>query len=160
MVYQVRHFNYIEDRMDSVGQWSMKREEQVRRAKTQTAANKHLNEKQQHSLLTLLKRYESLFDGTLGKWTSEQYDIELKSGAQPYHARPYPIPKAYEKTLHMEVECLVKIGVLKEVPVPLASGRFRDHLWFLPSYSWVLTVLCLALRFSRCRLRRLNLINA
>ena len=50
-----------------------------------------------------------MFDGTLGRWQNELYDIELKD------ARPYPIPQIHEKTLQMEVEHLCKIGVLKKV---------------------------------------------
>ena len=53
----------------------------------------HLNAEQQGSLLTLLHKYKTLFDGTLGKWTMDPVDIELKEDATPYHARPYPIPK-------------------------------------------------------------------
>jgi hypothetical protein len=75
----------------------------------------HLNNEQKRSLLSLLKRYKSLFDGTLGHWTGDDYEIELKPDAKPYHARAYPIPKIHEKTLRMEVERLCKIGVLKRV---------------------------------------------
>ena len=56
-----------------------------------------------------------MFDGTIGRWKNELYEIDLKAGAQPYHARPFPIPKIHEKTLRMEVERLVKIGVLKKI---------------------------------------------
>ena len=58
---------------------------------------------------------KDLFDGTLGQWKGAPYDIELKRGVDPYHARSYPIPKAYEQTLKDEVERLVKVGVLKKV---------------------------------------------
>ena len=75
----------------------------------------YLSSEEKESLLALLKKYETLFDGTLGRWKNEQYDIELKPDAEPYHARAYPIPKSYEKTLRMEVERLCKIGVLKQV---------------------------------------------
>ena len=34
-------------------------------------------------------------------------------GAEPYHARPFPVPRAYEATLKLEVNRLVDIGVLK-----------------------------------------------
>ena len=61
-------------------------------------ANPELNKKQQDLLLTLLRKYSSLFDGTIGKWKGKPYDIELKPGVSPYHARSYPIPKAYENT--------------------------------------------------------------
>ena len=61
------------------------------------------------------EHYETLFDGTLYHWTEEEYDIELRQDAEPYHARPYPILKTYETTLKMEVERLVASGVLKKV---------------------------------------------
>ena len=75
----------------------------------------HLKQDEKRSLLPLLKRYEDLFDGTLGRWHDDDYDIELKPDAQPYHARSYPIPKVYEKTLRHEVDRLCKLGVLKKV---------------------------------------------
>ena len=68
-----------------------------------TADCKHLNVEECESLLTLLKKYESLFDGTLGFWNHEEYDIELQPGVKPYHARAYPIPKIHEQTLRTEV---------------------------------------------------------
>ena len=75
----------------------------------------HLALQEQRKLLALLNKYADLFDGTLGKWTQEPVDLELKEGASPYHARPYPIPKCHAETLRMEVERLVEIGVLKRV---------------------------------------------
>ena len=76
----------------------------------------HLKEEEQQKLLTLLQKYEILFDGTLGKWKDAQYNIELKNPqAPPHHARPYPIPRAYINTLKMEVDRLCKVGVLKKV---------------------------------------------
>ena len=75
----------------------------------------HLSLEEQKQLQTLLTKYEDLFDGTLGHWNGEDYDIELKPDVQPYHARPYPISKAYEQTLKKEVDRLCKLGVLKKV---------------------------------------------
>ena len=66
-------------------------------------------------LLELLNKYEDLFDGTLGHWVGDNYNVELQPGVTPYHARAYPIPKAYEHTLKVEVERLCKVGVLKAV---------------------------------------------
>ena len=74
-----------------------------------------LNEKEQMSLYHLLKKYEPLFDGTLGCYTGDKYHIETRKDAVAYHARPYPIPKTYENTLKQEVERLVHAGVLKKV---------------------------------------------
>ena len=66
-------------------------------------------------LKNLLSKYKELFDGTLGHWKGQEYDVELRDDATPYHARAYPVPKAYEQTLKMEVERLCKAGVLKKV---------------------------------------------
>ena len=41
------------------------------------------------------------------------YDIELKPDPTPYHARAFPIPRAYTDTLKLEVEQLEKAGILK-----------------------------------------------
>jgi hypothetical protein len=75
----------------------------------------HLSVDECADLLTLLQKHEPLFDGTLGHWHGETYDIELKPDAKPYHARCYPIPKVYEETTKKEVERLCTIGVLKKV---------------------------------------------
>ena len=76
---------------------------------------KYLNREKQKKLLKLLKRYEDLFDGTLGTWQGNPYHVELKPGMRPYHAKPFPIPKAYEQTLRKEVDRLIQLGVLKKV---------------------------------------------
>ena len=75
----------------------------------------HLNNTQQKQLHGLLKEFPSLFDGSLGKWNMGAYDIKLRPDATPYHARAYPIPKAYTETLKVEVNRLVEAGVLKQV---------------------------------------------
>jgi hypothetical protein len=46
---------------------------------------KHLHANQQKKLLQLLKKYELLFDGTLGDWKSEPGSFQLKEGVSPYH---------------------------------------------------------------------------
>jgi hypothetical protein len=60
---------------------------------------KHLNSEEQHKLHLLLKEFEDLFDGTLGKWKTTDYHIDLKPNVVPFHARAFPVPKAYEATL-------------------------------------------------------------
>ena len=44
---------------------------------------------------------------------SKPYNIKLKEGAKPYHSRPFPIPKIHERTLKVELDRLIKLGVLK-----------------------------------------------
>ena len=80
-----------------------------------TRAVKTLDTSQQDELLKTLEQHETLFDGTLGQWKGRPYDIKLKPDAAPYHAKPFPVPRAYEKTLLKEIERLCKIGVLRKV---------------------------------------------
>ena len=75
----------------------------------------HLDQEQKESLLALLQKHESLFDGTLGKWHGEEHDIELKPDSKPCHSRAFPVPKVHEKTLRMEVDRLCEAGVLRRV---------------------------------------------
>ena len=74
----------------------------------------HLEMSQRTDLLNVLKRYETLFDGTLGTWRGASYGTTLKEGATPYHGRPYTIPRAYEEQVRLEVKRLEKIGVLRK----------------------------------------------
>ncbi len=62
----------------------------------------HLTPLQREELLSLLLKYESLFDGTLGDWDRPPISVELKEGVKPYHCRPYPIPQIHKATLMKE----------------------------------------------------------
>ena len=75
----------------------------------------YLDRAEQDKLLKLLKKYESVFDGTLGKWIGRPYNVDLRKDAVPYHAKPYSIPKSYEMTLKLEIERLCKLGVLRKI---------------------------------------------
>jgi hypothetical protein len=46
---------------------------------------KHLSANQQKKLLQLFKKYESLFNGTLGDWKTKPVSFQLKEGVSPYH---------------------------------------------------------------------------
>ena len=71
-----------------------------------------IDKQPQEKLFRLWKKYEILFDQTLGKLTGAPYKIELKPGVTPYHAKPFPVLKAYEQTLRAKVKRLCKIGFL------------------------------------------------
>ena len=75
----------------------------------------HLDTANQEQLFQLLNSYEVLFDGKLGHWQGDTYDIDLKEDAKPYHAKAFPIPYVHLETLKAEVERLCKLGVLKRV---------------------------------------------
>ncbi len=75
----------------------------------------HLTPDEQKELEVVLREFEDLFDGTLGRWTQPDYHIELKPDVKPYHAKAFPVPRVHMETLKKEVERLCKVGVLKRV---------------------------------------------
>ena len=75
----------------------------------------NLNQTQKQMLLQLLKQYEALFNGTLGRWRTTSVKIELQSNSKPVNARWYPIPRINKDTFHKELMRLVNIGVLERV---------------------------------------------
>jgi hypothetical protein len=52
----------------------------------------HLIASNREKLLSLLLKFESLFDGTLGGWNIPPVSFELKEGMKPYQGRPHPYP--------------------------------------------------------------------
>ena len=80
----------------------------------------------QTTLKTLLQRYESLFDGTLGTFNMNPYNIELVDNPKTFHLkRAYTVPQAYIQTLKMEVNRLCELGILeKNSNSEWAAGTF------------------------------------
>jgi len=88
----------------------------------------HLQPSDREKLLSLLLRYEELFDGTLGDWNRPPISIELKEGAKPYHGRPYPVAQVHKATLMKEINRLVSIGVLKKQ----SSSEWASPTFIIP----------------------------
>ncbi len=76
----------------------------------------HLTAKDRVKLLSVLLKFESLFDGTLGDWKLPPVSFELKEAMKPYHDRPYPIPHKHKAVLMKEINRLCNIGVLEWQP--------------------------------------------
>ena len=75
-----------------------------------------LSEEEQEKLLTLLKKYEDLFDGTVGTWTTAPVELYLKeANCIPYHAKAYPVPQSQEQKLREEVDRLCQQGILRKI---------------------------------------------
>ena len=56
----------------------------------------HLTGQQQDKLIQVLSAYPDMYSRTIGTLNIEPVHFELKPNAVPYHAKPFPIPKAYE----------------------------------------------------------------
>ena len=95
----------------------------------EVAANaEQLNKPQQRKLLSLLKDFEDLFDGTLGHWETEPIDIELKPDHKPSSARYYPVPRINKATFKKELLRLVDIGVL----TPVQQSEYGTPVFIIP----------------------------
>ena len=67
-------------------------------------------------MLTLLQKYEHLFDGTVGQWHMAPVDIKLRDPeCPPNHAKLYPVPHSQEQKLKEEVEQLCDQGILRKI---------------------------------------------
>ncbi len=85
----------------------------------------HLSATDREKLLSMLLKFEELFNGTLGDWNLPPVSFEIKEGMKPYHGRAYPIPQIH-KAVHMkEIDRLCSIGVLKWQP---------NSEWALPTF--------------------------
>ena len=61
-----------------------------------------------------IKKYEDLFNGTLGTWNTTPVDLELRDDAKPVCWRLYPVLRVHEAMFRKEVERIVNLGVLEE----------------------------------------------
>lgn len=89
---QSKHFHIQEDKFYPSKSERIKK---ILEAKYQPANLKeviqeasHLNMEEQQKVYKLLRQFELLFDGTVGKWEGVRADITLKPGVKPYHAKP------------------------------------------------------------------------
>ena len=62
--------------------------------KSTAESSSRLDPQERNELYTLLNKYECLFHGNLGK----PYYIKLKPDAEPYHGKPFPVPRIHQLT--------------------------------------------------------------
>jgi hypothetical protein len=84
---------------------------------------KHLSADQQKKLLQLLRKYELLFDGTLGDWKTMPVSFQLKEGVSQHHNQALPVPKINKNAIIKEVE-----GVLERQP----ASEWASPLFIIP----------------------------
>ena len=65
---------------------------------------KHITNEIKQKLKPILKKTPNAFKGGLGTLKIKPVHLELKPNAKPYHGKPFPIPKAYERTTRKEVK--------------------------------------------------------
>ena len=83
--------------------------------KTTAESCTHLDPQEINELYRLLNKYKSLFDGNLGTWHVNPYDIKLKPDAEPYHRKPFPVTRIHELTFKQEFGRLEYLKVINKV---------------------------------------------
>ena len=63
----------------------------------------HLETEERNSLLSLLRNYEGLFNGTLVMCITKSVDFELKDDVIPVFSCQYPVPILYETMFIKEI---------------------------------------------------------
>ena len=82
--------------------------------KFMTEQCQHLKAKEHKRVLILLRKFEDMFDVTLGTWNTTPLDLELKDDAKPVLSRPYQVPMVHGWMFSKEFKRLVSLGVLEE----------------------------------------------
>ena len=62
-----------------------------------------MNSEERNVLLSLLKDFEDLFDGTLGNWATKHVDLELKPYPKPFNSIYYRVPRINKKHFKMRL---------------------------------------------------------
>jgi hypothetical protein len=77
-----------------------------------------LNSIEKNKLIELLKKFEPLFDRTLGHWRTKPVSFQSKDWVTTYHGRAFPIPKVHKEVIMKEIQRLCGLGVLEWQPSP------------------------------------------
>jgi len=85
----------------------------------------HLNSDEKRQLRHVLSSHPTLFGGGLGTLNVKPVHLELKEGATPYHARPFPVPQSLRHATKTEMDRLTKAEVFE---------RNHDSEWAAPTF--------------------------
>ncbi len=85
----------------------------------------HLQATDREKLLSVLLKFELLFDGTLYDWNLLPVSFKLKEGMKPYHGQAFTYPAQTQAVPMKDIKQLCDIGVLVwQLPLQWASPTF------------------------------------
>jgi len=115
-------------------------------AKQQT----HLTSEEQSQLNNVLLDFQDLFLGQCGKFTGEPVTLELIPDANPFYAKPFAIPRAYEQTTKNEIKRLESLGILTQVK----ASRWAAPTFIIPKKDNTVRVITDFRGLNKCLVRK------
>ena len=90
-----------------------------------------LTPEQQALLLSILTKNITVFSGGCGYYNGAPVGLQLKPGATPYRAKPYPIPLKNREVMEHELTRQCSIGCLGR----LTPEEFEEREWAFPAFG-------------------------
>jgi hypothetical protein len=110
----------------------------------------HLKASDREKLLSVLLKFEFLFNGMLGDWNLPPVSFELKEGMNPYHGRPYPIPHEHKAILVKKLKRLCNIRVLVWQP----SLQWASPTFIIPKKDSTVRTVSIFRERNKCLVRK------
>ena len=79
-----------------------------------------LSDTERAEFLDLAQEFSSLFTEAPGTMNLVQHHINLTS-SEPVRCKPYPVPYSMRESLKKDIDCMMKMGVIRESNSPYAS---------------------------------------
>jgi hypothetical protein len=110
----------------------------------------HLTPDKQLQLSNLLFKFHDLFQGKKGDYNGEPIDLELEPDATPFYARPFSLPKAYQKITKDEIQRLESIGILTQI----TSSEWAAPTFIIPKKNNTVQVITDFRGLNKCLKRK------
>ncbi|KAF6030922.1 hypothetical protein EB796_010766 [Bugula neritina] len=81
-----------------------------------------LGNQQRRQLEELLRKFEGIFSDLPGNATGIEHSIELTTD-EPVKSKPYGLPYRVRETLKADIEDMLKMGVIRRLPLPTPHQR-------------------------------------
>ena len=88
----------------------------------------NLPEKYQDKVCSMLRKYSSIYDGTLGEIRVVEHRIDLKEGAEPFAQHPYRAGQKAREFEKQEIDRMLEAGVIE----PAARSAWASPVVLAP----------------------------
>ena len=85
----------------------------------------YLSETERTALADVPSQYPSMYEGAIGTLNIPPEHFKLRPSTRPFHARPFPILKAFKKLTKDECRCFEQADIWEHT---------RDSEWAAPTF--------------------------